>query len=365
MPTPQMTTAEALRSAFASNIACSAQELQEAVGQVVVATAAELPTSAAVAPEDRSVHDVATRTLVLLADRIPAGQEAQALASEIARHHGRQVAQAVLGDRASELLVAGLKRGKLLDLDAPALEVLVDIARTVGERRLVSGGDSRDNWRDMCEWADEFQAKFESNPEAGETYMEDVEAFAITKAEEAGWLICEAVESATQRAIINTTGVRSGQEVIGTSAVVSVKERKAEIQSEIAALIRERNGLSIREVARKQEAATVYMRFISPELILVRFEPGRLPTTAALHAGLTRMMHHYGLKRSACHLIEIADEGYEDKVFAGEINPGTGERWGASWSLWDWSPEGPVPYIGVDSKLAPPAADQHASAPSI
>ena len=74
---------------------------------------------------------------------------------------------------------------------APALEVLVDIARTIGERRYTSGGDSRGDWRDMCSWADEFQAKFESNPDAGETYMEDIEAFAIAKAVDAGWSVIQ------------------------------------------------------------------------------------------------------------------------------------------------------------------------------
>ena len=104
MSTPQMTTAEALRSALASTIACSAQELQEAVGQVVVATSAECPDAHS---DVRSLSDPQTRTTVLLADRIPAGQEAQALAVEIKRHHGRQVAQVVLGERATELLGDG------------------------------------------------------------------------------------------------------------------------------------------------------------------------------------------------------------------------------------------------------------------
>lgn len=78
---------------------------------------------------------------------------------------------------------------KLTDLKAPALEVLVDIARTIGQHRYVSGGDSRDDFLTMCEWADEFQTKFESNPDAGETYIEDVETFAIAKAESAGWTV--------------------------------------------------------------------------------------------------------------------------------------------------------------------------------
>ena len=45
MSAPQMTTAEALRTALASTIACSAQELQDAVGRIVVATSAECPDS--------------------------------------------------------------------------------------------------------------------------------------------------------------------------------------------------------------------------------------------------------------------------------------------------------------------------------
>ena len=102
MSTPQMTTAEALRSALASTITCSAQELQEAVGQLVVATSAECCPDAG--PDVRSLSDPQTRTTVLLADRIPAGQEAAAVAREIERHHGRQAAQTVIGDLASELV---------------------------------------------------------------------------------------------------------------------------------------------------------------------------------------------------------------------------------------------------------------------
>lgn len=98
------TTADALRAALASTISCSAQELQEAAGQIVVATTGEVPQASVAGREARSLHDPATRTTVLLADHIPAGQEAQVLAQEIERHHGRQVAQAVLGDRAEELL---------------------------------------------------------------------------------------------------------------------------------------------------------------------------------------------------------------------------------------------------------------------
>ena len=76
---------------------------------------------------------------------------------------------------------------------APALEALVDIARTIGEHRYTSGGDSRGDWRDMCGWAEEFQAQFESDPNAGETYMEDIESFAIRKAVAEGWTVLQAM----------------------------------------------------------------------------------------------------------------------------------------------------------------------------
>ncbi len=102
MSTPQMTTVDVLRQAVAETLSIDAQSLQAAIGQLVVATSAECcPDSG---PDVRSLSDPQTRTTVLLADRILAGQEAQALAAEIERHHGRQAAQTVLGERANELL---------------------------------------------------------------------------------------------------------------------------------------------------------------------------------------------------------------------------------------------------------------------
>ena len=104
MSAPQMTTAEALRTALASTISCSAQELQVAIGQVVVATAAELPEMANLGPRLRSVRDLQARTTVLLADRIPVGEEAKAAVAEIKLWHGLAVAQTVFGQAADELL---------------------------------------------------------------------------------------------------------------------------------------------------------------------------------------------------------------------------------------------------------------------
>ena len=104
MSAPQMTTAEALRAALASTITCSAQELEETIGKVVVATAAELPAMVNLGSGVRSVRDLQARTTVLLADRIPAGEEAKAAVAEIKLWHGLAVAQTVFGQAADELL---------------------------------------------------------------------------------------------------------------------------------------------------------------------------------------------------------------------------------------------------------------------
>ena len=85
---------------------------------------------------------------------------------------------------------------KLSNLGNSALEVLVDIARTIGAQGLTSNEDSREDWHLMCRWAEEFQQEFDSKPDAAETYFEDVEEFAIHKATEAGWTACNAISIA-------------------------------------------------------------------------------------------------------------------------------------------------------------------------
>ena len=81
---------------------------------------------------------------------------------------------------------------KLIDLksctNCPALEVLVDIVRTIGERRLVREGDTRDDFPDFIEWADEFQEIFAANPNASNDYYVDVETFTLNKAAAAGFV---------------------------------------------------------------------------------------------------------------------------------------------------------------------------------
>lgn len=97
------TTAVALRAAIASTIACSPQELEQTVGQIVVAVTADLPEQA-IGSKVRSVRDLQARTTVLLADRIPEGEEAKAAVAEIKLWHGVAVAQTVFGKAADELL---------------------------------------------------------------------------------------------------------------------------------------------------------------------------------------------------------------------------------------------------------------------
>lgn len=89
------TTTLLLREALYQTISCSVQELRDAVGQILVATVDGLPVGTKTGPSDRSVYNFDTRTMVLLADRIPAGQEALAIAQEIGLWHGQTAAEAV------------------------------------------------------------------------------------------------------------------------------------------------------------------------------------------------------------------------------------------------------------------------------
>lgn len=104
------TSAEALRAAIASSIACSPQELEQAIGQIVVAVATDLPAIAELSPKTRSVRDLQARSTVLLADRIPEGEEAKAAVTEVKLWHGLAVAQAVFGQAADKLLTPASPR---------------------------------------------------------------------------------------------------------------------------------------------------------------------------------------------------------------------------------------------------------------
>lgn len=122
-------------------------------------------------------------------------------------------------------------------------------------------------------------------------------------------------------------------------------DRKTEIKKQIEALREELGVLCITEKARTQREETVYHMLISPELILLRFTPGNIPSTQGYQPGLTRIMRHYGLRKKDVHAIE---EGYGPDIamyasaYLGEINPKTNDRWMGSFDLWDWLPDGPT-----------------------
>lgn len=102
MNSPVFTTSAVMRAALAEAITCSPEELQETIGQVVVAEAAAMPLSARIGKGSRSLYDPESRTTALLADLIPAGQEAIAIAQEIARWHGRAAVATLMGESAAQ-----------------------------------------------------------------------------------------------------------------------------------------------------------------------------------------------------------------------------------------------------------------------
>lgn len=95
MKTVVYTNVDALREALMSAVKCSAADLEEAVGSVLVATAADFEERQQFS--GRSAYDPATRAMVLLADRIPKGLEVPAIVAEMQRHHGREVAEKIVG----------------------------------------------------------------------------------------------------------------------------------------------------------------------------------------------------------------------------------------------------------------------------
>lgn len=71
-----------------------------------------------------------------------------------------------------------------------ATEVLVDIAQALANTYSYPG-DSRDRyahlWQWACEFESDFQAKVAAGDAPGETYIEDVDEFALNRAGAAGW----------------------------------------------------------------------------------------------------------------------------------------------------------------------------------
>lgn len=78
-------TIDSVRLAMATAISLPPQQVQHAIGQLLITTSAEHPTAA---PGARSIYDATSRTTILLADRIPAGRERLTVAHEVLRWHG-------------------------------------------------------------------------------------------------------------------------------------------------------------------------------------------------------------------------------------------------------------------------------------
>lgn len=111
-PSFKSTTVEQLRAVVTEQLQIDVQQLQRALGSLIVSTSHEMECEADVL----SVFDadvLGRGCLVLLADRIPAGQEAECLAGELARRCGSGVAITLLGEVAALQGVGG-------DLDAVA-----------------------------------------------------------------------------------------------------------------------------------------------------------------------------------------------------------------------------------------------------
>jgi hypothetical protein len=77
-------------------------------------------------------------------------------------------------------------------IPAVLVEPLIDIAETVARAELAVPTDSRDRYGLYAKWAGEFQQDFARRYAAGEgpafTYVEDIEAFALKKAAETGFI---------------------------------------------------------------------------------------------------------------------------------------------------------------------------------
>ena len=110
------TTPEALRAAIAEAVQVDAQQLQAAVGSIQVASSEHIQ-RADIGDQIQSLYNSKSRTLTLLADRIPAGQEAQAFTTALAFHFGSDVAtELVRQEITSRVFAAEAKSGMTAEL---------------------------------------------------------------------------------------------------------------------------------------------------------------------------------------------------------------------------------------------------------
>lgn len=77
------------------------------------------------------------------------------------------------------------------------IEVVCDIAKTIGKHHLTREGDSRDEATEFIAWASEFQANYQQRQaqgqRPGDDYYKDIEEFTLRKAKSTGYVPIEQV----------------------------------------------------------------------------------------------------------------------------------------------------------------------------
>ena len=119
------------------------------------------------------------------------------------------------------------------------VEPLIDIAETVAGAGLGLDGDSRDRYGLYAEWAGEFQREFTRRVAAGqepaETYIEDIDAFALKKASEHGFVSIAAPVPLVDRNVFREyarAGQRDGELEVDSNAQVNISQDDPELPAQ-------------------------------------------------------------------------------------------------------------------------------------
>ena len=116
------------------------------------------------------------------------------------------------------------------------VEPLIDIAETVSAAGLGLPGDSRDRYGIYAEWAGEFQRDFARRLAQGqapaETYIEDIDAFALKKAAAMGFVSIAKQAPLADRNVFREyarAGQREGALEVDTNAQVNISQDDPEL----------------------------------------------------------------------------------------------------------------------------------------
>jgi hypothetical protein len=121
-----------------------------------------------------------------------------------------------------------------------------------------------------------------------------------------------------------------------------IAQRKRELTARIRELSEERAALCLADKSRDQSKEFRFLILGGQKQVLIRVKPGCNPTTNALNAGITKIMRHYGLPKTACSFVEYNDEDGNALAFDGVNNERTGQLWRVTWELWEWVESGPT-----------------------